>query len=522
MDENAPAFVLELEIDDEVSFKPLKNKRALQTLDSNTIPIATPEKRKQIQKCQSSTPTSSVRGSTPSAGAETPLALVVAASSSCADDDKTPLQMYSCHLENAHKPKYSQAEVDAQKIEWQKESDHRLDEAREVVRREGAMQVQQLEGQSAALRQDKLILERQVAALQSTLFENRSDENSQIDNQVKILSDQLNDAKVQKDLLLKQHTEEICSLKSSNDKRISEMIKSHATSILAMQQRVMGDITATWQQKLKEEEGVSGELRVTVQALSAQVARLGEEKEQAVKDAKKKMYDKVTTQFEAGNAKYEALKSSYKESQESLLTATAKISELKDSLTTVEQELENSRKASVDVAAALSCIGTGCAEIIKLFSSEGLENTDMVQESVRGSIFNRIQNEIKAKASQVEAAAAQSNELNTEIARLKESMLITNKTVTAMNEEKDELALALAAARQAAEATGEELASSKLEKESQMLVIANMITDKGKIDADLEAVTQQNQELTQRCEDLRKMNDEVMSMLEKMYEEKKE
>jgi hypothetical protein len=26
-DENAPAFVLELEIDDEISFKPLKNKR---------------------------------------------------------------------------------------------------------------------------------------------------------------------------------------------------------------------------------------------------------------------------------------------------------------------------------------------------------------------------------------------------------------------------------------------------------------------------------------------------------------
>lgn len=397
-----------------------------------------------------------------------------------------------------------------------------MHEAREHVRSEGAAEVQRLETQSSSLRQDKSILERQVAALQATLFENRSDENSQVDNQVKILSGQLSDAKSQHELLQKQHEEEIVALKNSNDKRISEMIKSHATSILAMQERVISDMTATWQQKLTEEQAVSSDLRNTMQALSAQVARLGEEKTQAVKDAKKKMYDKVTLQFEAGNLKYEALKNSYKESQDGLQSATAKITELKESLNVLECKLEQFSKEAAGVTAVISSIEAACVDIIKSFSSEKLESTDLLQDAVRKSIFDKIQNEITSSAGKAAVADDTVKNLNSEIDRLKESTLVSNKTLSGINAEKEELNSTLATVRQALETCKEELASSKLEKDSQMLVIANMITEKGKADVELESASQQNQELTQRCEDLRKMNDEIMSMLEKMYDKKEE
>jgi hypothetical protein len=87
----------------------LTYNRALQTIDSNTLPIATPEKRKQIQKCQTSsakkllqvsvsTPAADIEGSTP----------VMMMGKLTGGDKPTPIPMYSDLLENAHKPKYSQ------------------------------------------------------------------------------------------------------------------------------------------------------------------------------------------------------------------------------------------------------------------------------------------------------------------------------------------------------------------------------------------------------------------------------
>jgi chromosome segregation ATPase len=395
-------------------------------------------------------------------------------------------------------------------------SDDRLSEMTRSIHGGVEAKMHQLEAQCDSLKLDKSILERQIADLQATLFENRTDENSQVDNQVKILSEQIQDARAQKELLLLQHAQDSIALKSATDKRISEMIKSHATSILSMQERVVADITATWQQKLQEEQAVSAELRATVQTLSAQLAALAEEKQQAVRDTKKKMYDKVTLQFEAGNVKYDALKSSYKESQDQLQTASSTIQELRASLSSAQGQLELSREQAAHTAASLGQVEAGLAELVSSFSAQPLDSSSGSSTEVLAAI----QQELTSKTARVEEAATLSAELNAEIVRLKESILLTNTNISAINAEKDALNLSLSAAKDALEAAQQQLASSTQERDSQMLVIANMITDKGRLDSELEKAALQTQELTQRCADLRRMNDEVMCMLEKMYAEK--
>jgi chromosome segregation ATPase len=188
----------------------------------------------------------------------------------------------------------------------------------------------------------------------------------------------------------------------------------------------------------------------------------------------------------------------------------------------LECKLEQFSKEAAGVTAVIGSIEAACVDIIKSFSSEKLESTDLLQDAVRKSIFDKIQNEITSSAGKAAVADDTVKNLNSEIDRLKESTLVSNKTLSGINAEKEELNSTLATVRQALETCKEELASSKLEKDSQMLVIANMITEKGKADVELESASQQNQELTQRCEDLRKMNDEIMSMLEKMYDKKEE
>ena len=192
-----------------------------------------------------------------------------------------------------------QAELDALQMEWQAASDVQLNEISQSIYNEVESKMHQLSAHNDSLHLDKSILERQVTDLQATLFENRVDEHNMIDQQVKILNDQLQDAKVQKESLQLQHEQTMATFKNINDKRIAEMIKSHATSILAMQERVTGDLSATWKQKLAEEQSITTELREKVQAHEVHMIQLEEEKIQAVREAKEKLRCKAQLQLDA-------------------------------------------------------------------------------------------------------------------------------------------------------------------------------------------------------------------------------
>ena len=146
---------------------------------------------------------------------------------------------------------------------------------------------------------------------------------------------------------------------------------------------------------------------------------------------------------------------------------------------------------------------------------------DVSHEASRLAVFETVQHELSSKAVQLEEAGILTKELSAEIMRLKESIILINTNISAINAEKEDLASTLSSVRAALEISTDELASSKHERDSQLLVIANMITEKGKIDSELEKSSLQNEELTQRCVDLRAMNEEVMSMLEKMYDKEK-
>jgi hypothetical protein len=64
-----------------------------------------------------------------------------------------------------------------------------------------------------------------------------------------------------------------------------------------------------------------------------------------------------------------------------------------------------------------------------------------------------------------------------------------------------------------------ELVDTAKERDSQMNALAKLISQGGATSADLSAAKIEVLELTERNAKLRKMNEEVMEMLEKVYEE---
>lgn len=509
--ENSCAFVLEVEIDDEISFKPLKQKRPLQTIDSNTIPLATPEKRKQIQKCQGSASRLS-NAPTPSR-AEEPMSPRPSQSS---------IVMYTDQLENAHKPKYSEAELEALKVDWQKETADKITSHISEVREEMKGDMDKLEGENSSLKRDKSILEKNLNELQTAMLDKTVNESNEIHSQLKVLTDQLQEAKSKNDDLIETHEKEMQNLKASNDSKISEMIKSHATSILTMQERVTQDLNSMWQQKVKEEQELVSSLRSQVEKLNADIESLKEEKIQAVKEAKRKMYDKVTQQFEAGNKKYEALKAACRESQEELEKCKAELLELHATCDKEKAAAEESKSTAQQMKNSVLSVQADIVDCIASFRKEPLESVDITTDDVRKCLMGIIKDELSSRSEKTIEMEKTCEELTAESSRLKDAAELSNKNLCKIQSEKDGLLASLEEVRESLQSTRAQLQSSNEEKESQMLVIAGMITEKGNLEKKLDSATQEAQELSHRCEDLRKMNDEVMSMLEKMYAEKAE
>ena len=78
-------------------------------------------------------------------------------------------------------------------------------------------------------------------------------------------------------------------------------------------------------------------------------------------------------------------------------------------------------------------------------------------------------------------------------------------------------AAAEAADRAAEEAEAKaEAESAGSERDSQMMALAKLVTDKARTDSELEIMTNEQKLLTERCNNLRGMNEELMTMLEQM------
>ena len=409
--------------------------------------------------------------------------------------------------------------MDAQKIEWERDLEMKLQEHDQRIRNELSAYIQQLESKCKSVQQEKDILEKQVTDLRTTLFNDREGENDRIHEQIQLLTNQIEDAKSEKESLLLEQDQTISDLKNSYDNRISEMIKSHATSILAMQERVTQDVTSQYQQRLQAEKDISEKLKATLSEQSILMAAVEQEKKQAVKDAKKRMYDKVTQQFEAGNAKHDALKKSYKDCQDKLNMALSEFSVLKDTKLNLEQQLQQSHEEKRSSEDDMRKIRSLLAKLISAFSICPVDDANATEMTAL-EMLEKIENGFASNTSKILELKSKEKEYELEICKLQDSLCQVNDNFSNLTAENDQAKEALAATKEQLKSRQSELDSCHLEKESQMLVIANLITEKGKIESELSKANNEKEELAIRCEDLRKMNDEVMSMLEKMYAEK--
>jgi hypothetical protein len=323
---------------------------------------------------------------------------------------------------------------------------------------------------------------------------------------------------VNAELIVTEHAVELTNLRNSTTKRITEIITSHAQAVVDMQQRLSKEMSSKWETLLDEEKRKVADLSLALQTANQKLGTLEGDTSRLVYETKKKAYEKVKAQFDAGNKEFQKLKGSLKElagdkdklerkvsQQESLLTdLRAEVSSLKErhhGLSYQFNDLQAIMKSFPGVAAVIM------TENLKenLLGLKALCETQLAQHQ------KAILEWEESKGELLKLISAREKELK-ESAEGRQLVL-------------EQLAVVQAEVRlgaEANEALRQEVTGLKHERDSQLLAIATVLKEKHLLEEELVNKATEAVELLNRCEGLRQMNEEVVCMLERVYSSEKE
>ena len=245
-----------------------------------------------------------------------------------------------------------------------------------------------------------------------------------------------------------------------------------------------------------------------------------EQMQQAVKDAKARVYEKAKLQFETGNKEYTKLKQQYKSMSAEKDTVTADLDKACTEVSSLRVELQELQTAGAGRETKLAQISSAFQDLTEVvlallgpseavLATAGDDRVQLAKASV--GLHHRQFNEL---TSEKDALAKRMRELELQ-QELKDSSAGTlSKRIQALETE-------IASAGDTRKGLEQELEELRKERDAQMIVVARLMVDKAKASCDgscseiITTLRKSNEELEERCGGLRAMNEEVLGMLEK-------
>lgn len=289
-----------------------------------------------------------------------------------------------------------------------------------------------------------------------------------------------------------------------------------------MQQRISNDISSKWEKKLNDEKAKVDELTTSLQVANTNLNSLQNNVEKIIYDTKKKIYEKVKTQFDSGNKEFHKLKMTMKdivqekEKYEKKCTQHESITlNLTNELTTLK---ENHSKLLKSVEEGNDFIQNICNKNNILTTTTNNNNNTSDSLNLFQNNLNVLEGIINEKNKEIDSLKEQKNQLETLLTQIQQNEL---KQITTERDEYMKSQIESIEQNKKLEdlnnSLKDELNSLKLERDSQMLVIAELLSNKNNNEEELIIRRKEVEELSLRCDGLRKMNEEVVSMLEKVY-----
>lgn len=212
------------------------------------------------------------------------------------------------------------------------------------------------------------------------------------------------------------------------------------------------------------------------------------------------MYEKAQAQFEAGNKEFKTMRAQYKQASAEKEALSRELQAVNDATAAVNEEKE---KLMVKVAA-----GDGFIQAL-LEAVDVPYSASNVAESVEAAM-----GKVRTTGSSLSLA-----EKEVELLKLKVPELKTHveKAEAANTMLESKLALGqetLRATEALLEESKKEMKAMGVERDAQMMAVAKLSTKNAQLEQQVEEVSKERDELQSRTANLRKMNEEMLTMLE--------
>lgn len=289
-------------------------------------------------------------------------------------------------------------------------------------------------------------------------------------------------------------------------------------------------ITEKFEKLISEERAVTARHVQALSEANERVSTLEAELPVAVQEAKKRVYDKAQAQFAAGNKEFQKVKNTLRDAVTAKEEGDKKVAALEVSLQNALTQVTQVEAEKAALCAEMASVSNRLELIVKgdvgVLAGKTLSAIDTVAAVLsyyrdKNGEYTQLLSKAQDDKSKHEAAVRDmSSQLATAQATVKE------------------LQQAVESAESRLACATEALTISKRENQNQLLLTANVMSEKGRMEAALSsattelqttlqkhtdlksALTQANEkvaELTTRCDELRAMNKEVIEMLEAMY-----
>lgn len=321
-------------------------------------------------------------------------------------------------------------------------------------------------------------------------------------------------------MLQTEHQVALTSLKNSYEKRITEIITSNAQAVIDMQHRISQEMSQKWENLYQEEQKKVQLLTTSLDSANEKILTLENDLQRVIYETKKKAYEKVKAQFDAGNKEFQKLKLSLKEIvndkekvERKVTQQEGKIGELLTEIQSLREQNENYKLQSLALQNLIKSYPL-ISEVTWTPSSENnlqeavtiLRNFYEMKFQVYGKLSSEWEEKNRQDKSQIMILEGNIRELNQEKMTLNEQIVKCQQEIRQRDE--------------ALEQIRQEVDGLKHERDSQLMAIATILQEKNVLDGEYQRKVLEVAELTTRCEGLRQMNEEIVCMLEKVYQEK--
>jgi hypothetical protein len=425
------------------------------------------------------------------------------------------LTMRGMYDEEMHMPKYSQAEMDLAleksnakaKAEGANMDSKTIQELREQLSSlEEALSVANKASLEAAA--NERVAANELSKLQAAVETDAEDaglhkiQSKALTHRLQAVEAELSAALAQKEALVMSSAEQCAAA--------VQIAKAEAEAVVAAT-KVQSDaaLAASVEEGLKRYTALQVEMEEREKEAKSREAKLVFQTTEAVKEAKARVYEKAKLQFEAGNKEFKQVRQQLKDLQQEQETQSAALAAATTSATDLQAQL-------VLETAKSSAMESHAMDLLEL-----LLGPSAVKRGMDMALA------IATARSQLALKEAATISMETEVASLKDQAAkvpsLESKLVS-LQAERGEAVAKVAVTHESLKATEVLLGESRAEtiaacseRDAQMMAVAKLVTSKAAVDVALENSQSEVKELNERCSNLRKMNEEVMTMLENMH-----